>query len=140
MDGNLANAGAAEGGTMEGADRRGESCQSQTQSSSRRRTFFLFNLNYKKNSCHDSKRSEWFIKSRAVAQAFYEGRTRRVRPTNVGAVEGSKQEVCDRSGESCQSQSLFTKLQSCSSFIFINIKQPPHFVITKGRKPIIRIS
>ena len=29
MDGNLANAGAAEGGTMEGADRRGESCQSQ---------------------------------------------------------------------------------------------------------------
>ena len=50
---------------------------------------FLFNLNYKKNSCHDSKRSEWFIKSRAVAQAFYEGRTRRVRPTNVGAVEGA---------------------------------------------------
>ena len=28
MDGNLANAGAAEGGTMEGADRRGESYQS----------------------------------------------------------------------------------------------------------------
>ena len=29
MDGNLANAGAAEGATMEGADRHGESCQSQ---------------------------------------------------------------------------------------------------------------
>ena len=29
MDGNLANAGAAEGATMDGGDRRGESCQSQ---------------------------------------------------------------------------------------------------------------
>ena len=42
-DGNLANAGAAEGGPMEGADRRGESCQSQTEKSRKISGFFLFN-------------------------------------------------------------------------------------------------
>ena len=41
MDGNLANAGAAEGGTMEGADRRGESCQSQTLKLDKTSSFFI---------------------------------------------------------------------------------------------------
>ena len=40
MDGNLANAGAAEEATMDGGDRRGESCQSQSQSSSEMTDFF----------------------------------------------------------------------------------------------------
>ena len=37
----------------------------------------------------DSNRNEWFSKSRAVAQAFRKGRTRRVRPTSGGAAEGA---------------------------------------------------
>ena len=35
MDGILASAGAAEGATMDGGDRRGESCQSQKKGSSK---------------------------------------------------------------------------------------------------------
>ncbi len=48
MDGNLANAGAAEGGPMEGADRRGESCQSQVKDLIRYQVFiFLTVINLK---------------------------------------------------------------------------------------------
>jgi len=43
MDGNLANAGAAEGATMEGGDRRGESSQMKDFID-----FFLFDQFYKK--------------------------------------------------------------------------------------------
>ena len=43
MDGNLANAGVAEGATMDGGDRRGESCQSQMENTCLDDRYFLFN-------------------------------------------------------------------------------------------------
>ncbi len=40
MDGILASAGAAEGATKDGGDRRGESCQSQTENPDKTSGFF----------------------------------------------------------------------------------------------------
>lgn len=44
MDGILANAGAAKGATKDGGDRRGESCQSQTEKPVQNTGFFNLTL------------------------------------------------------------------------------------------------